>query len=45
METYFSNYDGILRHDFVPCHTSRKVKKMIEELKINMLQWPGNSPD
>jgi transposase len=45
MENGFPNGDGIFQHDFAPCHSSRKVKKVTEDLKINMLHWPGNSPD
>lgn len=37
--------DGILQHDFAPYHTSRKIKKEIEELTINMRQWAGINPD
>jgi hypothetical protein len=33
MEENFSNGDGIFLHDLAPCHSSRKVKKVIEEQK------------
>jgi hypothetical protein len=39
------NGDRIIQHDFSPCHTSRKMRKETEELKINMRQWPGIYPD
>ena len=28
-----------------PCHTSGAMKKWFERKKINVLEWPGNSPD
>ena len=28
-----------------PCHKVKKVKKFLEEHQINVLEWPGNSPD
>lgn len=34
MEKNFPNGDGILQHEYAPCYTSKKVKKVIEELKI-----------
>jgi hypothetical protein len=42
-ERNFPNGDEIFQHDFAPCHTSIKVKKVIEELKIKVFQWTGNS--
>lgn len=45
MEENLPNSDGIFQHDLTPHHSSRKVKKAIEELEINMLQWPWKSPD
>jgi transposase len=35
---------GTFQHDLAPCHNSKVVKKFIQESKINMLDWPGNSP-
>ena len=35
----------IFMHDSAPCHKARKVKKWLDERKINVLEWPGNSPD
>jgi len=39
----FSNGDGIFRHDSAPCHTSSKMRKEMEELKINEPQGLGNT--
>jgi hypothetical protein len=44
MENNFPNGDEIFQYDFAPCHSSRKVKKVTEEIR-NMLHWPGHSPD
>jgi hypothetical protein len=44
-ENDFPNGDGIFQHDLSSCHTLRRVKKVAEGLKINMLRWRGDSPD
>jgi len=44
-EDNLPNGDGIFQHDLAACHSSRRVKKAIEELEINMLQLPWKSPD
>ena len=41
MHKNFSNGNGIFRHDSAPCHTSSKMRKEMEQLKINKPQWPG----
>ena len=38
VEKNFPNSDGIFYQEHAPSHTSRRVKKVIEELKINILQ-------
>lgn len=35
----------IFQQDNAPCHSSRKTKKWFEENGIEVLDWPGNSPD
>ncbi|CAF1233989.1 unnamed protein product [Rotaria sordida] len=38
--------NAIIRYrDHAPWHTSNMVKGQIRKLKINMLEWPPNSPD
>ena len=32
-------------HDGAPCHSSKAVKKFLNDNKIDVLEWPGNSPD
>ena len=35
----------VFQDDSAPCHRSRIVKSWIQESQINILDWPGNSPD
>ena len=35
----------IFTRDVTPCHRSKVVKKFLEQKRIEMLEWPGNSPD
>ena len=32
-------------HDSAPCHKARVVTQFLETNQINVLPWPGNSPD
>ena len=32
-------------HDSAPCYKARRVTKYLERKQINILEWPGNSPD
>jgi transposase len=41
----FADGKVAFQHDLAPCHNSKAVKKFIQENKISMLNWPGNSPD
>lgn len=36
---------GIFMQDNAPCHTARVVKQYLDEAGIQILDWPGNSPD
>uniref|UniRef100_A0A0P4WEJ0 Tc1-like transposase DDE domain-containing protein n=1 Tax=Scylla olivacea TaxID=85551 RepID=A0A0P4WEJ0_SCYOL len=36
---------GSFMQDDAPCHAAKSVKKWLNDQKINMLDWPGNSPD
>ena len=36
---------SIFMHDGAPCHRSQIVKKFLTDNQINVLNWPGNSPD
>jgi transposase len=41
----FAAGKGIFQHDIAPCQNTKAAKKFIQENKISMLDWPGNSPD
>ena len=42
---YFKDGDGFYQQDNTPCHTANVVKKWMTENKMDLLSWPGNSPD
>jgi hypothetical protein len=33
------------QQDSAPCHTAKSVSKWMNSQRINVLEWPGNSPD
>ncbi|CAH1993541.1 unnamed protein product, partial [Acanthoscelides obtectus] len=35
----------IVMHDGAPCHRAQKNTKFLAEKKVDILDWPGNSPD
>ena len=37
--------NAIFQHDSAPCHTSKHCKNWFNENWIEVLSWPGNSPD
>lgn len=39
------NRDFIFQHDGAPCHMARVCSKWFEDNEIDVLPWPGNSPD
>ena len=41
----FPDGDGFFQQDNAPCHTSRKMLLFFEESGLEVLDWPGNSPD
>jgi transposase len=36
---------NIYQQDSAPCHTAKIVKNWMKSQRINVLEWPGNSPD
>ena len=45
MNRLFPDGSGVFQQDLAPCHTSKQVKKFLNENHIKVLEWPGNSPD
>ena len=45
MTKLFPDNSGIFQQDLAPCHTSKQVKEFFKENNLNVLEWPGNSPD
>lgn len=35
----------VFQQDGAPCHTAKVVQKWFKDKKIDVLEWPGNSPD
>ena len=45
MRSAFPDGGGIFQQYLAPCHLSKKVKTIFRKYKLNLLEWPGNSPD
>ena len=45
MEEWRANDVCKFMQDNAPCHTAKFIKKFFEDQHINVLDWPGNSPD
>ena len=45
MQIAFPDGGGIFQPDLAPCHSAKKVQKVLQENGIKVLKWPGNSPD
>ena len=45
MQIPFSDGGGIFQHDLAPCHSAKKVQKVLQENGIKVLEWPENLPD
>ena len=45
MDDKFSGKTCFFQHDSAPCHKSKIVTKYLRESNVNVLEWPGNSPD
>lgn len=45
LNDWFQDGPRIFMQDGAPCHTAKSVKKYLEDEKIPVLRWPGNSPD
>ena len=45
MKRAFPNGGEIFQQDLATCNTAKKVKKVFEENRIKILDWPGNLSD
>jgi len=46
LEEFEEEYgEYFFQQDNAPIHTSRQTRTFIEESAINLLPWPGQSPD
>ena len=45
LQHLFGDQPAIFQQDNAPCHTAKVVKEWIEANNIDVLSWPGNSPD
>lgn len=41
----YTRYNYIFMQDGAPCHTSKLIKDFLNDEEIEVLPWPGNSPD
>lgn len=42
---WFGDGEFVFMHDSAPCHKAKKVTKFLQDHQIQVLDWPGNSPD
>ena len=45
MNRLFSNVSGVFQQDLAQYHTSKQVKKFMNENHIKLMEWSRNSPD
>lgn len=45
LQKSFPDGRGVFQQDLAPCHTSRKTTEFFNKKNIQVLPWPGNSPD
>jgi hypothetical protein len=44
-DQWFEGADWVFQQDLAPCHTAHSVQTFFKDHKIQVLKWPGNSPD
>jgi hypothetical protein len=44
-QTWYPQLEWIFQQDNAPCHTSRVTRNYLQQVGVNVLQWPPNSPD
>ena len=45
VDKLFADDDFVFQHDHAPAHRSYKTAKYLKEKRIDVLEWPCNSPD
>ena len=45
VDKLFADDDFVFQHDLAPAHCSYKTAKYLKEKRIDVLEWPCNSPD
>ena len=45
VDKLFTDDDFVFQHDLAPAHRSYKTAKYLKEKRIDVLEWPCNSPD
>ena len=45
VDKLFADDDFVFQHDLAPAHRSYKTAKYLKEKRIDILEWPCNSPD
>ena len=45
MRRAFFDNGRIFKQDLAPCHSFKKVKMVFRKYELNILKWPGSSPD
>src|SRR5215469_7592836 len=45
LSDWFPDGNAVLMHDGAPCHRAREVERYLEGCGLEVLPWPGNSPD
>jgi transposase len=42
---WFPDGNFVFMHDKAPCHMAKQIKQVLDANGIEVLEWPGNSPD
>ena len=45
LEDWFPDGNCVFMQDSAPCHTARKITDYFSDIGMELLPWPGNSPD
>ena len=45
LNEFFPAHNGVFQQDNAPCHCSKRSRDVMENLNINVMNWPPQSPD